>query len=696
MSHLNGTGSPSGNGTASISPALAPVALTPAATAAPRGLETLNPQQRVVALHGEGPLLVLAVAGSGKTRAIAHRAVSLISGHGVSPSHILCLTFTNKAAEEMRERVGQLLGGHRNGITIATYHALCARLLRAHHTLIKRSRRFVIYDNEDVARVGKEVAKELHAEGCSEPLLADIDRLKHRGVQPEEARGQRPQEESADRRYLELLHRAYQLYEKKLARYDALDFTDLLLKTLLMLEAHPTVLDQLRHRYRYILVDEYQDTCPLQERLLQRLAMPDHNLCVVGDDDQVIYAFRHADVSRMLTFESRYAGAKVIRMEENYRSSGSIIEVARRIIAANERRQPKTIYTANPRGNPVEVVGFPSEEQEAGWLAGKIQELLSQGIPSGELAVLCRVSSLFRPIERELTARLIPYVLVDGLAFWERREIKDVMAYLRFVHNSLDYLSFKRMANVPPRGIGKKTLSWIEERLKTEPAVSLGEILEAATVYCRPLRQLLAQIDTFRAHHGAVSRLIEMIVERIGYEAHLVKRYPDATKRMSHLAQLVSIARRFDHEQGAGSAEPGEGGLSEFLLQAGLSATGEDAEERGAGVRLMTIHAAKGLEFRGVFVVGLEDGILPHARCREQLEEERRLLYVAVTRARERLFLSWSTRRVIHGREMSHLLSPFVREFLPSGAGCRPSSMSHVNGKAVIYYHPFVEQGRKP
>ena len=690
MSRLNGSGSPSAKAMASAELATeTPVVSTGAAARAE--IEALNPQQREVALHGEGPLLVLAVAGSGKTRAIAQRAAALISGYGVSPSHILCLTFTNKAAEEMRDRIGRLLKGPRGGVTVATFHALCARLLRSHHTLIKRSRRFVIYDNEDMTRVVKEVAKELGAEGCREQLLADIDRLKHRGVPPENDLSRLDQGDASHSRYVALLRQAYQLYERRLARYDALDFTDLLLKTLLMLEEHPAVLDQLRHRYRYLLVDEYQDTCPLQERLLQLLAAPAHNLCVVGDDDQVIYAFRHADVSRLLTFETRYPGTKVIRMEENYRSSGSIIEVARKIIAANQQRQPKSIHTANPRGLPVEVVGFPSEEQEAGWLAQKVQELHGQRIPYGEIAVLCRVASLFRPIERELTVRLIPYLLVDGLAFWERREIKDVMAYMRFIHNPLDYLSFKRIANVPPRGIGKKTLNWIEQRLKTEPSVSLSEILEEATVYCRPVRRFLAQMEAFRAHDGTVGSLIELVLERTGYEAHLVKSHPDAPKRMSHLAQLLGIARRFDRDQGSESGGS-ETGLSEFLLQAGLSATGYEAEGGRAGVRLMTIHAAKGLEFRAVFVVGLEDGILPHACCREQLEEERRLFYVAVTRARERLFLSWSTRRVIQGLETSHLLSPFVREILPWGASYRPTSANgHANGEAVISYNPSVK-----
>jgi DNA helicase-2/ATP-dependent DNA helicase PcrA len=692
MSELNGEAGLSGQAVA-----LPQVAKTDQADLSASGqswLSTLNSQQREVVLHRGGPLLVLAVAGSGKTRAIAHRAAYLISGYGVCPSQILCLTFTNKAAEEMRERIGQLLAGHRSGITVATFHALCARLLRLHHALIKRTRRFVIYDNEDVARVGKEVAKELGAEGCREQLLAEIERLKHHGILPHEDLSDLANQNDQQSRYRMLVHQAYQLYEQKLARYDALDFTDLLLKTILMLENHPEVMDHLRHRYRHILVDEYQDTCPLQERLLQILASPAYNLCVVGDDDQAIYAFRHADVGAILTFESRYPKARVIRMEQNYRSTGAIIEVARRVISANERRHPKSIHTANAHGLPVEVVGFASEEAEAAWIARTLRDLNAQGVRYGEFAILCRVASLFRPIERELTAALIPYVLVDGLAFWERRGVKDVMAYLRFIHNPLDYLSFRRIANVPPRGLGKKALNRIEEALKSSPSTTLTEILQEAS-HCpsggsTKLRSFLCLIESLRKESGTVSSLIETILNRVGYEAYLMKTFPDAMRRVANLMQLVSIARRFEKDPGVD--------LSEFLLQSGLSATdqeieGDSAQSASGGVRLMTIHAAKGLEFRAVFVVGLEDGILPHARCRESasggLEEERRLFYVAVTRAMDRLFLSWSARRMIQGREMNHLVSPFVREILPWHGGHWPMAVrSETNGQAIIYYSP--------
>lgn len=634
---------------------------TVAISASRRILEGLNPEQRAVALHGEGPLLVLAVAGSGKTRAIAHRAVYLISAQGVSASHILCLTFTNKATEEMRERIGGLLGGHTGGVTVSTFHALCARLLRIHHSLIQRSSRFVIYDEEDSRRLIMEVAKELGAEGTWEQIRSDMDRLKNRGILPHEDMASALGHAAPDGPYLKQLKVAYRLYEDRLTRYDAVDFPGLLHKTTRMLEERPEVLDRMRQRYRYILVDEYQDTCPLQEWLLRLLSAPSYNLCAVGDDDQAIYAFRHADVRGILTFEARYAGAKVIRMEQNYRSAGSIIEVARQVISANTLRKHKAIYTANAHGTPVQVSGFSSEEEEAAWIRNTVQEMHTRGVPYGGMAILCRVASLFRSIERELAGALIPYTLVDGLAFWERREVRDVMAYLRFIHNPKDYLSFKRIANVPPRGLGKKTLKGIEERLSAHPSLTLMEILDEASRRSDKLKPFLSLMESLRKESGSVSGLIQAVLGRVEYEAYLVKTFPDAMRRVSHLIQLSAMARRFEQEQCSD--------LSEFLLQSGLAASGEE-EEGGPpqSIRLMTIHAAKGLEFQAVFVVGLEEGILPHARCMDNLEEERRLFYVAVTRAKERLFLTWSTRRMIHGREMHHRLSPFVKEILrPDG-----------------------------
>lgn len=645
-------------------------------------LSGLNAAQREVALHGEGPLLVLAVAGSGKTRAIAHRVAHLISERKVSPSQVLCLTFTNKAAGEMRERIGKLLECTPSGLTVATFHALGARLLRVHHALIERSARFSIYDDEDAARVIREAAKERGAEGAWEILRAEIGRLKNLGVLPGDDPAMVQREYDREGCDPALLREVYARYEEKLARYDALDFNDLLLKVVLLLERCPEVLTLFRRRCRYLLVDEYQDTCPLQERLLNLLAAPSYNLCAVGDDDQAIYTFRHADVTGILTFDSRYPGARIIRMEENYRSGGKIIEVARRVIGANRRRQPKSIHTRNPPGLPVEVVGFPSEEEEAAWIGEKIQELKSQGIPFGEIALLSRVASLFRPLEKDLARRLIPYLLVDGLAFWERREVKDIMAYLRFIHNPLDYLSFKRIANVPPRGLGKKALQQIEIRLR-DAGASLPEILEEAA--SPKLRPFLALIESLRSETRSVSGLIEALLDRTGYEGYLSKTCPDAERRMGRLIQLVAIAKRFEQDQ--------EGDLSEFLLQTGLSATGPEGEGRPDQVHLMTIHAAKGLEFRAVFLIGLEAGVLPHARCRDNPEEERRLFYVAVTRAKERLYLTWSTRRMIQGREMNLSLSPFMKEILPrKGESWRKLPAHRKEEEAVIFHRPGFRQ----
>ena len=639
-------------------------------------LSGLNAQQHEVALHGEGPLLVLAVAGSGKTRAIAHRAAYLVAGRGVPHSRILCLTFTNKAAAHMRERIAQILGGQLGGMTVATFHALCAKLLRIHHLLIPRSACFTIYDAEDATGVIRGVAKELGAEGYAESLRADLDRAKHLGIPPDGDLASVIDQGDAQGEYIALLRRAYQLYEERLARYDALDFADLLFATIRVLEQHSLVLQRVRRRYQHLLVDEYQDCCPLQERLLRLLVSPALNLCAVGDDDQAIYAFRHADVSGILTFESRYPEARVLRMEENYRSTGAIIDAARRVIAGNSQRQPKTIRTANTAGEPVRALGFAWEDDEAAWIAEQIKAARAQGLALGEIAILCRVASLFRPIERELARALIPYCLVDGLAFWDRREVKDVMAYLRWAHNPNDLVSFLRIANVPPRGLGKKALATIEERLKARPSASLPDVLQEIAHASRTLRALVFQIESLRKEVLSVPALIAAVLKRLGYETYLLKAFPDGARRLANIEQLLAIAARYEREQG--------GALGEFLAQAGL---GQEADGSPAdSVRLMTIHAAKGLEFHTVFVMGLEEGILPHARCRETFEEERRLLYVAVTRARSRLFLTWSHRRFCQGREISNPRSSFLEDLHPRRSASSSGS--------VVWGHPGFRRPR--
>jgi DNA helicase-2/ATP-dependent DNA helicase PcrA len=623
-------------------------------------LFSLNLRQQEVVRHGEGPLLVLAGAGSGKTRAIAHRTASLISERGISPSSILCLTFTNKAAEEMRERIEALTqeagSTRRCGMTVTTFHALGARILRAHSSLVHRTPRFSIYDAEESTKLVRQISQELDVSCSPEIVTEDIARLKNQFIFP---KGDLTQAFEADDRYPLLLGEVYRRYEQRLARYDAVDFTDLLMKPLWFLKEHPAVLNRLRHQYRHLLIDEYQDTCPLQEQMIQLLAAPGFNLCAVGDDDQAIYAFRGADLNGILRFQERYPNAKIIRMEQNYRSTRSIIEAARRAIQANLRRHPKSIFTENPPGEPVEVVAFPSEQEEAAWIARKIGERIDRGAPPCEIAILCRVASLFRPLEKELSASHIPYLIVDGLTFWERREVKDIMAYLRLINNSEDYLSFQRIANTPPRRVGKKVLQRIDAKVKT--GVSLIEALSETAPQCAGIGVLLELLSSLRGGGLPVGRLIESLLDATRYEAYLTKHFlSDHARRSANLMQMIDLAKKFDREQ--------KGDLSEFLLQAGLQVTGDASEEKGEGVQLMTIHAAKGLEFSAVFVIGLEEGILPHARSRENTDEERRLFYVAITRAKERLFLSWAGCRTIQGRPVSNRRSTFIKSLLPNTA----------------------------
>jgi len=565
-------------------------------------------------------------------------------------------------------------------VTVATFHRFCARLLRTYHDLIPRSDRFRIYDGDDSGRLVKTVAVELHAPGMWESLREDIDRLKYLGIAPGYGLAAASADSVPPSAYLALLDETYRRYEQRLERDDALDFPDLLLKALRLLETHPPVVDRVRRRYRHILIDEYQDTCPLQERVLQLLAAPAYNVCAVGDDDQAIYAFRHADASGILNFEARFPGAKVIRMETNYRSSGTVIEVARRIVSANRHRTPKAITTPNAAGDPVEVIACRSSEHEASWIADTIAHLAREGAGFGDIAILGRVASLFRPVEQALADARIPYSLVDGLAFWERREIKDAMAFLRFIDDPSDAVSFKRIANLPPRGVGKRVVARLDRLIAAHCGQPMVEVLYGVDGIPRRLFAFLNMMDSLRALHLPVSRVIEAVLERVGYEDHVTKTYAGSARRLANLTQLVDIARRFDREV--------SGDLGAFLLHAGGAGTDhEPAGNKPEAVWLMTIHAAKGLEFRIVFVVGLEDGVLPHARSRDNIEEERRLFYVAATRARERLFLSWSAQRVVQGREMSHRLSPFVREILPQRAGAGGSERSDTAADPVVICH---------
>jgi DNA helicase-2/ATP-dependent DNA helicase PcrA len=644
-----------------------------------RILRGLNSRQREVVLHQEGPLLVLAGAGSGKTRAIAHRAGFLVSERHVPPSSILCLTFTNKAAEEMRERIEALIGEtrpeRRSGVAVMTFHSFGARLLRSHHALIERTPRFSIYDKDDTLRILRQVLKE-SAVACSpELVLEDIDQIKNKYLIAGKDLKQRFE---ADAEYLALLKEVYQHYEQILARFDAVDFTDLLLKPFWILKEKPAVLNQIRHRFRHFLVDEYQDTCPLQDQIIQLLASPEFNLCTVGDDDQAIYTFRGADLDGILTFQQRYPNAKIIRMEQNYRSSDSIIEAARRAIEQNARRLPKSIFTDNPPGKPVEVVAFPTEQEEATWISKNIAALITQGVAPSEVAILCRVSSLFRPTERELSAALIPYVIVDGLSFWERREIKDIVAYLRLISNPKDYLSFQRIANTPARRVGKKILQSIDAKVKGGSAPD--EVIQNAAAECAGLARLSELVMSLRGENRSVGQLIEALLEKLNYEAYLIKQFPsDCARRSANLQQLIDIGKKFDREQ--------NGGLSEFLIQTGLHASADKADDKGNSVQLMTIHAAKGLEFTAVFLIGLEEGVLPHARSRSNPDEERRLFYVAITRAKERLYLSWTGCRTIQGKLVHNKRSTFIKSLLCNTADGRRNP-SRTSSPAITFYSP--------
>ncbi|GAB4253047.1 ATP-dependent helicase [Deferrisoma sp.] len=625
----------------------------------------LNPAQWEAVSHGEGPLLILAGAGSGKTRVLTYRIAYLIGAAGVSPREILAVTFTNKAAREMLRRVEALLGSRSAGIWIGTFHGVCLRILRAHGHLLPVGPEFTIYDADDQRRLAKAVVDELGLDGrrtAPGALLHRVQRLKDDGIPPERL----PPE--TDR----TLRDFYERYQGRLREARAMDFGDLLLETLLLFERHPDLADHYRRRFRHILIDEFQDTNRVQYLLARHLAALHGNLCVVGDDDQSIYSWRGADLRNILAFEQDFPGARVVKLEQNYRSTQVILDAAWSVVSRNRHRHPKRLWTDRGEGEPLVVHEARTEEDEAAWVADTIGELRRQGMPLGEIAVLYRVHALSRPLEEALLTRGIPYVVYGGLRFYDRREVKDALAYLRLVVNPDDPLAFRRVVNVPPRGIGRATLE-VVEALAREEGIGLYEAARRAvaegrlkTRQARSLAGFLGLLDGWREIHAAVPlrELLLRILEDSGYLEALAKEDPrEAQERRENLQELLNAAEAFERDEG--------GGAKAFLDRAALVSDQDLGPDRAEAVTLMTLHAAKGLEYRVVFLTGLEEGTLPHQLSIWEdgdVEEERRLCYVGMTRAKDRLFLSRARIRRVYGRDEG-LRDPsrFLGE-LPPGA----------------------------
>jgi len=625
-------------------------------------LDSLNPAQREAVVHPGGPMLVLAGAGSGKTRVITHRIAWLVNSAGVSPGGIVAVTFTNKAAREMRERVERLLGA--GGPWIGTFHGLCLRMLRQDGERVGLASNFAIYDRDDQVALVRRLLRDEGVDdtaGSARSFLGRISRAKNAMESPRalEARAFSPE--------AKLQARIYALYEDGLKRADAVDFDDILLRALDLLNAEkiPDVLERYAQRCRHLLVDEYQDTNRPQYLLIKALTSAHHNVCVVGDEDQSIYKFRGAEIRNILDFERDHPGAAVVKLEQNYRSTGTILDAAGAVIANNAERKGKTLWTRNARGERIDLFHAPDDRAEATWVARRVQDE-ARARAYEDLAVLYRTNAQSRSFEEAFRRDRIPYQVVGAMQFYERKEVKDVLSYLKLALNPADDVSFRRIVNVPPRGLGETTVEAIDLEAKAR-SLPLHEaarrLVDGGTLGARASRALgsfLEVTDGFasRAAEEPAALVIEGIVETIGFEAYLEKSYPgEGYDRMENVRSLVSAAVEYEREV----EEPT---LLGFLDRSALVS---DADEIGArpGVTLMTVHNAKGLEFAVVFLAGLEENIFPHSRSRaseDDIEEERRLCYVAITRARERLCLSHARSRLQQGVPQANEPSRFIAE----------------------------------
>ncbi|MGI8669539.1 MAG: ATP-dependent helicase [Aridibacter sp.] len=640
-------------------------------------LESLNPKQLEAVKQTEGPLLVLAGAGSGKTRVITIRIAYLIAEKQVPPHNILAVTFTNKAAGEMRERINELLRGQnlRSAPLVTTFHSLCVRILRQdiEHLSECYNRSFTIYDTDDSSKVIRNCIKDLGLDPkqlSPRQVLFAISSSKNKG---EDYEMYASRVEYADEKRAAIA-RVFRMYEERLNNANALDFDDLLIKTVRLLRKTPEVREKYNNKFKYILVDEYQDTNPLQFALVQYLTEKQKNICVVGDDSQSIYKFRGADIENIFLFEEHFPDAKVVMLEQNYRSTQTILDVADAIISNNKSRKEKKLWTEKSGGAKITYFQAFDADQEGKYVASKIYD--HQRLNSKDkIAILYRTNAQSRVFEEALRKMRINYNIVGGFSFYERAEVKDVVAYLKLTLNPFDDVALMRVINTPTRGLGKTSLDELDRRAK-DFGVSLWETIEIITdeKYDQPLNLTPRAKKSLKLFKGImeglqkkyaesselerpVSEVVIAAIEKTGYSLMLKsENSEEAEARLANLEELVNAAVDYDKQE--------ENGLRDFIDHAALSSD-TDKFDRNAPVTLMTVHAAKGLEFPIVFLVGLEDGIFPHARSINdplELEEERRLAYVAITRAEKVLYITHSTRRRVYGQEMAAEPSQFLNE----------------------------------
>lgn len=627
-------------------------------------LSGLNPAQREAVEAVQGPVLILAGPGSGKTRVIAHRIAYLIKVLGISPRRIIAVTFTNKAAREMKERVYQFLGERVEELTLGTFHRICARILRTEAAHIGLEPRFVIYDEDDQLHLIKRSLDELGLEPKyypPKPLKSAISAAK--------ARLSSPEEYIPSHYFEEIAKRVYRRYQELLAQSNALDFDDLLMKAVLLFRDHPEILSKYQSRYLHVLIDEFQDTNLAQYILAKQIAGEHRNICVVGDPDQSIYSWRFADLRHILDFEKDYPDAKIVFLEQNYRSTKTILDVANYVICANRQRKEKTLWTENEVGTPLAIAQTYSEQDEAQFVVNEVEKLTSDGhFKAGDCAVMYRTNAQSRALEEAFIRFGTPYKLVGGTRFYERREIKDLISYLRLIHNPHDSISLGRIINVPGRGIGPKTLAELSawaNRLEVPLYSALKLVAEErednpfSPRQIQALKGFLILLDELIAKSEELNivDLLDLVLERTGYKDYILGNEGDE-ERWENILELRTVADEYR------DLEPRDS-LASFLEGVTLVSDVDGLNEKADAVTLITLHQAKGLEFPVVFIVGLEEGLLPHFKSLsdpEQLEEERRLCYVGITRAKEKAYLIHALRRSLMGLSGRSIPSRFLKD----------------------------------
>lgn len=632
--------------------------------------DKLNEPQREAVYHTDGPLLILAGAGSGKTRVLTHRIAYLIEERNVNPWNILAITFTNKAAGEMRERVDSLVGFGSESIWVSTFHSMCVRILRRFIDRLGYDNRFTIYDTDDQKTLMKEVCKKVAIDTKvfkERSLMSAISSAKNELILPDEF------ELNAGGDFAKLkIAKVYREYEAQLKANNALDFDDLLVKTVQLLQTQPDVLENYQERFRYIMVDEYQDTNTVQFQLVRLLAGKYRNLCVVGDDDQSIYKFRGANIRNILDFEHEFSDACVIKLEQNYRSTGNILNAANRVIANNKGRKEKTLWTANGEGELVHLRQFDTGYDEADFIAEDIKKKVRAGASYNDHAVLYRTNAQSRLLEEKFVAMNVPYKIVGGVNFYARREIKDLLAYLKTIDNGMDDIAVRRIINVPKRGIGLTTINRIQESA-AERGLGFYETLMAPELIpgigrsAAKLDSFAALIEYFKGLTGqmSITDLLREVIEKTGYMESLDSEdKEDAQARKENIDELINKAAVYE-EAAEDRDEPAT--LSAFLEEVALVADIDSLDEEQDYVVLMTLHSAKGLEFPHVYLAGMEDGLFPSYMTitsddRDDLEEERRLCYVGITRAEQELTLTCARRRMVRGETQYNKISRFIKE----------------------------------